>query len=35
MMKKTDTDRLELNKILALCADYACLDGTKKFLYEL
>ncbi len=34
-MKKIDTDKLELNKIIALCSAYACLDGTKALLENL
>ena len=28
-------ERLELNKVLDCCAEYACLEGTKKILGEL
>lgn len=31
-MKKSDTDKLELNKILSACEEYACLGGAKKLL---
>ncbi len=31
-MKKSDTDKLELNKILSACENFACLEGTKKLL---
>jgi DNA mismatch repair protein MutS2 len=34
-MDKSSLEKLELNKILSSCAEFACLDGTKKLLEEL
>ncbi len=31
-MKKSDTDKLELNKILSSCEEFACLNGAKQLL---
>lgn len=34
-MDKKSLQRLELNKILSACAEYACLDATKRFLSDI
>ncbi len=35
IMDKRNCERLELNKILSACAEYACLDGTRSALSSL